>query len=125
VRTIWLGVVCIFAMLVSMAIVTSAYAAQPVYVVGDIPAPACDRCVWDGTGFGPLVNNVVVDAVRGNATYSNRICLRDVSGALVGTNNVTLACRDSTSVWGDSVTVPFSFVRPAPPAAPVAMRVAI
>jgi hypothetical protein len=124
-RTIWLAIIALLVTLATTVLVTSAYAAQPVYVVGDIPAPACDRCVWDGTGFGPLVNDVVVDAARGNATYSNRICLRDVSGALVGTNNVTLACRDSTSVWGDSVTVPFSFVRPAPPAAPVAMRVAI
>ena len=91
-------------------------------VVGDVPAAACDRCVWNGTGFGPLVSDVAVDAARGKPAYGNRICLRDVSGALVGANNLTLACRDSTSVWGDSVAVPFSFVRPAPPAAPVDLR---
>lgn len=93
------------------------------FVVADIPASQCDRCVWDGSGFGPLVNNVVVDAARGNASFGNRVCLRDVGGALVGSNNLTLACRNSTSVWGDSVAVPFSFVRPAPPEAPAAMRV--
>lgn len=91
------------------------------FVVGDVPSQ-CDRCVWDG-GFGPLVNNVVVDTTRGIPANGHRICLRDASGALVGSNNLTLACRDSTSVWGDSVAVPFSFVRPAPPAAPAALRV--
>ena len=93
------------------------------YTIADIPSAACDRCVWDGTGFGPLINNVVVDTVRGTPANGNRICMRDVSGALVGTNNITLACRDSTSIWGDTVTVPFSFVRPVSPAAPVSMRV--
>lgn len=103
---------------------TSLGAQAAPFIVADVPSSACDRCVWDGTGFGPLVNNVVVDTVRGNATFGNRICLRDASGALVGTNNITLACRDSTSVWGDSTVVPFSFVRPVPPAAPAGLRVA-
>lgn len=100
----------------------SAHAAGP-YCVADAPAK-CDRCVWDGTGFGPLVNDVVVDTVRGVAAYSNRICMRDVGGALVGTNNITLACRDSTSLWGDSAIVPFSFVRPASTSIPIGIRLA-
>ena len=122
-RTIWLGIICLLVMLATTVLVTSAYAAP--FVVGDVCEAACDRCVWDGADLTPSVSNVVVDAVRGSAACANRICIRDVSAAIVGANNITLACRDSTSVWGDSVTVPFSFVRPAPPAAPVAMRVAI
>ena len=92
------------------------------FVVGDVCSANCNKCVWDGTGFGPLINDVLVDTVNGSATCGNRVCKRDVSGALVGTNNITLACRDSTSLWGDSAIVPFSFVRPAPPTAPSGMR---
>ena len=92
------------------------------FVIGDVCDTKADRCVWDGLG-GPLVNNVVVDTSRGNPTCGNRICMRDVGTAVVGSNNVTLAVRDSTSVWGDSTSVPFSFVRPTLPTAPSALRV--
>lgn len=109
------------ALTLFVAMASTLYAAPS--VIGDVCATQCDRCVWDGTGFGPLVNNVVVNATYGSPTCGNRICARDVAGALVGTNNITLACRDSTSVWGDSVTVPFSFVRPPPPSPPGNMRV--
>lgn len=81
------------------------------FVIGDVSAEA-DKCVWGGTGFGPLVNDVVVDNVNGNASFGFRVCKRDVVGALIGTNNITLAVRDNEGVWGDSETVPFSFVRP-------------
>lgn len=101
--------------------VAHGYAAP--FVVADVPSPNADRCVWDGLG-GPLVNNVVVDAVRGSSQYGNRICMRDIAAAAVGSNDITLALRDSTSVWEDSIAVPFSFVRPASPTAPVGLRVA-
>lgn len=94
------------------------------FVVADVTDPKADTCVWDGTGFGPLVNAVVVDAVRGAVATANRICLRDVAGALVGSNNISIMSRDSTNVWGDSVIVPFTFARSAPGAAPTGMRVA-
>lgn len=111
-------------LLATLALLASLPAFAAPFAVGDVTCPNCDRCVWDGTGFGPLVNNVVVDAVRGKPAFGNRVCLRDVAGALVGTNNITLSSRISTAtVWGDSATVPFAFVRPAPPTVPEDMRV--
>jgi len=93
------------------------------FVVADIPDVSCNQCVWGGFG-GSLVTNVIVDPVRGNPSFGNRICLRDVSAAPVGTSSVVIACRDSTSVRGDSVAVPFSFVRLAlPPEPPANIRV--
>lgn len=112
-----------FLWLVLALISLPALAAGP-YCVSDVPDLRADTCVWDGTGFGPLVNPVMVDIVRGVPANGNRICLRDCGIALVGTNNITLSLRDSTNVWGDSVVVPFSFVRSAPPGAPTGMRVA-
>lgn len=121
-RLMWFATAA-FVLLFALLLAPLAVYAGP-YVVGDVPSAACNKCVWDGTGFGPLVNDVVVDPVRGKPAFGNRICLRDVGGALVGTNNITLACRDSTSLWGDSAIVPFSFVRPAPPVPPEGMRLA-
>ena len=120
-RTIWLAIIALLVTLATTVLVTSAYAAP--FVVGDVCAAACDRCVWDGADLTPSVTNVVVDAARGSAACANRICIRDVSAAIVGANNMTLACRDSTSVWGDSVAAPFSYARTAPPAPPGAIRV--
>lgn len=92
-------------------------------VVADICDAKCDQCVWGGLG-GSSVSVVVVNPTQGNPTCANRICQKDVAAAVVGSNAITIACRDSTSVWGDSVTVPFSFVRPPPPTAPASLRVA-
>ena len=113
-----IGILCAAFLL----LIASQRAFPAPFVVADIPSAACNQCVWDGLG-GPLVSDVVVDVVRGAPAFSNRICLRDVAAAVVGTNNVTIACRDSTSVWGDSTIVPFSFARPAPPVAPGNSRV--
>jgi hypothetical protein len=106
--------------LLLMFLAVPAFAAP--FVVADVPAAACNQCVWTGFG-GALVSSVVVDTVRGSPAFGNRICLRDMAAAPVGTNTVILACRDSTSVWGDSVTVPFSFVRSAPPLQPADLRI--
>lgn len=111
-------------LLIALFLAASAAQAAGPYCVSDVPDPRADTCVWDGTGFGALVNPVVVDTVRGVPANGNRVCLRDCGTALVGTNNITLSLRDSTNVWGDSVIVPFSFVRSAPPGAPTGMRVA-
>lgn len=108
--------------LVAWAIVLTPAHGAP-FAVGDVCDTKADRCVWDGLG-GPLVNNVVVDTARGSPTCGNRICMRDVGAAVVGSNSVSLAVRDSSSVWGDSTSVPFSFVRPASPTAPAGLRVA-
>lgn len=116
-------VILAFLFCLIYGLATQGHAAGP-YVVGDVPDTKADKCVWGGTGFGPLVNDVVVDAVRGTLAYANRVCLRDVSGALVGTNSLTLTLRDSTSLWGDSAAVPFSFARPASTSSATGMRLA-
>lgn len=112
-----------YLFLIWLLFAANTYAAGP-FVVGDVQDLKANKCVWDGTGFGPLVNDVVVDVVRGNPANGNRICIRDVSGALIGTNNITLAVRDSAGLWGDSAAVPFSFVRPASISSPTGMRLA-
>ena len=120
--TIWKALIVIsLAALWAIAFIPFAHSAP--FVVADVPTTTADKCVWDGLG-GPLVNSVVVDTVRGNPTYGNRICMRDVGAAVVGSNSVTLALRDSTSLWGDSTSVPFSFVRPTQTPAPSGTRLA-
>lgn len=82
------------------------------FAVADVPAAACGKCVWGGTSLPPTVNDVVVDTVNGNPAYGNRVCKIDLSTVPVGANNVTVACRDQTGIWGDSAAVPLDFVRP-------------
>jgi len=48
----------------------------------------------------------------------------DVAGALVGTNNITVAACNDDPVWGEACSeyVPFAFDRPSGPAIPGATR---
>jgi hypothetical protein len=123
IRVTLLTLLIVAALYLGLALIGVNHAAP--FVIADIPAAACNQCVWTGgpTGFAGT-SAVVVDTVRGKPTFGNRICLRDVANAAQGTNNVSVACRDTTSLWEDSDSVPFGFVRPAPPLAPVDSRLA-
>lgn len=105
-----------------MGLIAGVVQATP-FVWGDVPNAAANKCVWDRSG-SQLINDVVVDASHGNATYNNRVCKLDVSSAAVGSNTIALTLRDTTSVWGDSPSVPFTFVRPAASPAAANLRLA-
>jgi hypothetical protein len=121
-RTILLGLIGLLAMLVSLAIVTSAYAAP--FLVADVPTPDADTCVYTAASGAPFTSSVVVDAALGLPANANRVCKVDLVASPVGTNNVKLRLRNvaNAPLWGDSVDVGFSFVRPAVQAPPAAMR---
>jgi len=89
-----------------MALVTAAYSAPN--LVCD-PQAGVQHYVLTGPGWVPA-------QVPAQADGSIRM---DVSPATVGVNSLTVkACRQD-AVWGEqcSSAVPFSFTRPAPPAA--------
>ena len=106
-------------LLLALCACVPAFAAP--FVVGDVESANCTQCVWDGTGFGPLVNDVTVDPVRGKPALGNRLCKRDVGAALIGPNNITVSCRDASGLWADSSPRPLSFA--GPPASPRDLRV--
>ena len=91
------------------------------FVLGDVPSTAAQQCVWNWQG-SQAINDVVVDNVNGNPTYNYRVCRLDVQNAAVGNNTIHLALRDPSSMWGDSVSVPFTFARPANPPQPANLR---
>lgn len=110
----------LLAIVAAFYLLLGIYSAQAApFVIADVPAAQCNQCVWTGgpTGFAGT-SAVAVDTVRGKPAFGNRICLRDVANATVGSNNVTVACRDTASLWEDSESVPFVFARPAPPLKP-------
>lgn len=113
------GILLVIAALYLVAFVTIGPVHSAPFVIADVPATACNQCVWTGgpTGFAGT-SAVVVDTVRGKPANGNRICMRDVANATVGNNSVTVACRDTASLWEDSESVPFVFARPAPPLKP-------
>lgn len=99
---------------------------HPVYgapfITGDVEA-SCDTCVYISGGMPPIESPSVIDALRGNPAppFNNRICKQDASGALIGTNNITLACKNT--LWGmASAAIPFTFVRPGSISSPASIR---
>jgi hypothetical protein len=78
-----------------------------------------------GVGYYKLTGPAWVPTTNVTAQADGSIKL-DVSAATVGVNALTVAACKADATWGElcSVTVPFSFTRPALPTAPTTIKLA-
>jgi hypothetical protein len=94
------------------------------FLIGDVPTPDADKCVFTPTTPPGVAveNDVVVDNVRGSAAAQFRVCRLDLATVPVGAFAFNVALKNSAwQVVGP--VAPFASTRPSSPPAAGSLRI--